>query len=125
MSLNEKPSRQLEYMLHNMHKKADSISNNSQPILPVQSKSDIEDNNLCSFDSDSIIYNRTVLNYAHYMKCNDCAKRINAKFSHRLQCEYCTAGWSVLLSEESGNPGKYSIIIEEGISFYNSYNDDI
>ena len=57
------------------------------------------------------------------MKCNDWAKRLGEKFSHRMQCKYCTAGGDALLSDESGNSSKHSIIIEEGISYYNSYND--
>ena len=92
MSLITKPSRQLEDMLNNMHEKSDSISSISQLNFPAQNKSDIEDNNLCSFDFHSIISNRTFINLAHYLKCNDCAKRLGEQFKHRMQCKYCTAG---------------------------------
>ena len=123
MSLNTKPSRQLEDMLNNMHEKSDRNSSISQLNLPDQNKSDIEDTNLCSFDFHSIISNRTIINYAHYMKCNDCAKRLNEEFLHRLECKYCTGGWDALLSDEPGYPMNHSIIIEEGIGYYSSYND--
>ena len=130
MSLITKPSRQLEDLLKNTHEKSESTSDT---ILNKAGKGRyrggvvIEENFTVTYDSDLITESQTSINMSKLRAINNYSnERGFAGLSNIEDSETQNQEEekiSVLLSEESVNSSEYSIIIEEGGFYYETYND--